>query len=174
MLRKLMILALSFTLACGFGLLARNVVGPMGGATHALAAGGNGVGPSSDGATGQARACEAHSANNGQSNAHGLTCTPTGPTFTAAVGPGTSPGTTCTLTFTGTGLLANSQPTFVNPIDGSTDPIVDNNGNIITVAPDGTLNDAGQFGGAHTIPFTAQTATGGTITQTVSYDASSC
>lgn len=127
----------------------------------------NGVGPS-PGVTGRARACEVQSLNIGDSNANGLTCSD----FSVTVGPGEYTGATCTLTFTGSGLMLGSQPTYLlNDVD---QVILTDTADIVTVALNGTLNATAQFAGSNTFVFSAETADGGTLTQTVTYDSATC
>lgn len=122
---------------------------------------GNGVGPS-DGITGPARACEVHALNDGDSLAVGMTCS----SFGVTVGPGTSQDT-CTMTFSGTGLMPGSYLTDTVSGDPTVRHIADIQGQDIVVAPDGTINDQAYFYSGYTVTFTVQTASGGTLSQTV-------
>lgn len=141
MLRRLMVIGLAMTLATGLLLIAGSTAGLVGGPARALAAAGSGVGPSSSGATGQPRACEAHAANTGQSDAGGLSC----PSFSATLlGMDTAVPGGCDVQFTGSGLAPNATVYFAlpggpEPVMAAVFPMV----SFLTVGSDGVLNGVG-------------------------------
>ena len=112
---------------------------------------GNGVGPS-EGTTGEARACQAHAENAGESVAHGLECAPSA-TLVITCEPGV------TTQVIGSGLLPGSVVEIVIPSSGDRIAIgiVDESGNFFTTIAYFVVGDTVE----------ATTAPGGLITATV-------
>lgn len=173
MFRRLMILAFALTLASSIGLVIGTVPNAISGPGQAFAAGagpqfasGSGVGPSTTGATGQARACETHATNSGNSYGYGLQCATLSATIT---GPNSQYPGACSLYVQGSGLLPGSTLTYTSP-GGQTYPLYNPDATtLVTVAPNGTVDETTFFGiSPGTFTLTATTASGGSITTTFS------